>query len=64
MFAPHWTVKAEYLYCDLGSVTYGLPPIVQTTAAGVPFYGGTAASHVALHIYRRPLTALCWEYMS
>jgi outer membrane immunogenic protein len=26
MFAPHWTVKAEYLYYDLGSVTYALPP--------------------------------------
>jgi outer membrane immunogenic protein len=25
MFAPHWTVKAEYLYYDLGSVTYALP---------------------------------------
>jgi outer membrane immunogenic protein len=47
MFAPHWTVKAEYLYYDLGSVTYALPPIVQTTAAGVPFFGATTASHVA-----------------
>jgi hypothetical protein len=39
MFAPHWTVKAEYLYYDLGSVTYALSPIVQTTATGVPFLG-------------------------
>jgi outer membrane immunogenic protein len=47
MFAPHWTVKSEYLYYDLGSVTYALPPIVQTTAAGTPFFGATGASHVA-----------------
>jgi outer membrane immunogenic protein len=47
MFAPHWTVKAEYLYYDLGSVTYALPPIVQTTATGVPFFGATTASHIA-----------------
>jgi outer membrane immunogenic protein len=25
MFAPNWTVKAEYLYYDLGSVTYTNP---------------------------------------
>jgi outer membrane immunogenic protein len=47
MFAPHWTVKAEYLYYDLGSVTYALPPIVQTTATGTPFFGAATASHVA-----------------
>jgi outer membrane immunogenic protein len=47
MIAPHWTVKAEYLFYDLGSVTYALPPIVQTTAAGVPFFGAITASHVA-----------------
>jgi outer membrane immunogenic protein len=47
MFAPHWTVKAEYLYYDLGSVTYALPPIVQTTATGTPFFGAASASHVA-----------------
>jgi outer membrane immunogenic protein len=47
MFLPHWTVKAEYLYYDLGNVTYALPPIVQTTATGTPFFGATSASHVA-----------------
>jgi outer membrane immunogenic protein len=47
MFMPHWTVKAEYFYYDLGSVTYALPPIVQTTATGVPFFGASTASHVA-----------------
>jgi hypothetical protein len=39
MLAPHWTVKAEYLYPDLGSVTYALPAIVQSTDTGVPFWG-------------------------
>jgi outer membrane immunogenic protein len=47
MFAPHWTVKAEYLYYDLGSVTYALSPILQTTDTGVPFFGASTASHVA-----------------
>jgi outer membrane immunogenic protein len=46
MFAPQWTVKAEYLYYDLGSVTYALAPIVQTTSAGAPFFGASSASHV------------------
>jgi outer membrane immunogenic protein len=46
MFAPHWTVKAEYLYYDLGSVTYGLPPITQVTGGGTPFFGATTASTV------------------
>ena len=47
MLAPHWTVKAEYLYYYLGSVTYAPSPIVQTTDAGVPFFGATTATHVA-----------------
>ena len=46
MFAPHWTVKAEYLYYDLGSATYALPAIVQTTAGGAPFFAASTASHV------------------
>jgi outer membrane immunogenic protein len=49
MLAPHWTVKAEYLFYDLGSVTYALPPIVQTGAAGIPFFGATTASHIAFN---------------
>jgi|SRR5271165_3844769 len=44
LFADHWTVKAEYLYFNLGSVSYGLTPLVGT-AAGVPFTTvGAAAS--------------------
>jgi outer membrane immunogenic protein len=47
MFAPNWTVKAEYLYYDLGTVTYGLAPIVQTTAVGGPYFSAAATSRVA-----------------
>ncbi len=47
MFAPNWTVKAEYLYYDLGSVTYALPPLVQTTAAGGPYFAAASASRVS-----------------
>jgi outer membrane immunogenic protein len=49
MLAPHWTVKAEYLFYNLGSVTYALPPIVQTGAASIPFFGATTASHIAFN---------------
>jgi len=35
MFAPHWTVKAEYLYYDLGEVTAN-STIVGLNALGVP----------------------------
>jgi outer membrane immunogenic protein len=47
MFIPHWTVKAEYLYYDLGSVTYALPPLVQTTAGGTPYFAAASTSRVA-----------------
>lgn len=32
-FAPHWSVKAEFLYIDLGTVSYN-SPLVAATAAG------------------------------
>jgi outer membrane immunogenic protein len=45
MFAPHWTVKGEYLYYDLGSTSYAVPPLTQLNGAGMPFFGaGVAAS--------------------
>ena len=45
MFAPHWTVKGEYLYYDLGSTSYTVPNLTQLTAAGTPYFGaGVAAS--------------------
>lgn len=42
--APSWSIKAEYLYYDLGSVTYGVPALVQLNSAGIPFFGATVAS--------------------
>ena len=32
MFLPHWTLKAEYLYYDLGSVSSGSPNLVFNVA--------------------------------
>ncbi|WP_036280740.1 outer membrane protein [Methylocystis sp. ATCC 49242] len=33
MFMPNWSAKVEYLYYDLGRVTYAMAPIVQTFPA-------------------------------
>ncbi|MGH6857537.1 MAG: outer membrane protein [Methylocella sp.] len=35
LFAPNWSVKAEYLYYDLGTVTYGTGPMT-TFLTGTP----------------------------
>ena len=35
MFAPKWSVKAEYLYVDLGSTSYN--SLYTTAAGGNPF---------------------------
>jgi outer membrane immunogenic protein len=40
-FAPHWSLKGEYLYYDLGSVSYALTPLGLTTA-------GTPATSVGI----------------
>jgi outer membrane immunogenic protein len=37
MFAPRWSVKGEYLYYDLGSVTVN-------NAITAPFFGATVVS--------------------
>jgi outer membrane immunogenic protein len=42
--APNWSIKAEYLYYDLGSMTYAVPALVQLNGAGTPFFGATVAS--------------------
>jgi outer membrane immunogenic protein len=34
-FAPRWSFKAEYLYYDLGHLTY-VAPMISTTAIGLP----------------------------
>ena len=44
LFAPNWSVKAEYLYYDLGSVTYGLSPLSNFNTAGTLFTGGAPVS--------------------
>lgn len=40
MISPNWSVKAEYLYYDLGSVTYALSPLV--TTSNIPGEGPTS----------------------
>jgi outer membrane immunogenic protein len=48
MFAPHWTVKGEYLYYSLGSTSYAVPTLTQTTAAGTPFFGASGAASASI----------------
>jgi len=44
LFAPNWSVKAEYLYYDLGSVTYGLSPLQNFNSGGTLFTSGSPFS--------------------
>jgi outer membrane immunogenic protein len=44
LFAPNWSLKVEYLYYDLGRVTYGLSPLESFNAAGAPFTIGAPVS--------------------
>jgi outer membrane immunogenic protein len=44
MFMPGWSAKAEYLHYDLGSVTYGVSPLVSNAAAASPFTINTLQS--------------------
>ena len=37
MFMPNWSAKVEYLYYDLGSVTFNSNPLISATNAGAPF---------------------------
>jgi outer membrane immunogenic protein len=48
MFAPHWTVKGEYLYYDLGSMGYAVPTLTQLNAAGTPFFGASGAASASV----------------
>jgi outer membrane immunogenic protein len=45
MLSRNWTVKAEYLYFDLGSITYALSPLT-STAGGVPWTTVAVSSRV------------------
>jgi len=37
MFMTHWSIKAEYLFYDLGRVHYGLSPLREVNASGMVF---------------------------
>jgi outer membrane immunogenic protein len=47
LFAPNWSVKAEYLYYDLGSVTYGLSLLQNFNTAGTLFTSGAPVSRTS-----------------
>jgi outer membrane immunogenic protein len=57
MFAPHWSVRSEYLYYDLGSVTYNVSPLVNFTNAGLLFTttAPTSSTNFDGHIVRTAL---------
>ena len=44
LFTPNWSLKAEYLYYDLGSATYALSPLQNFNAAGTLFTQGAPVS--------------------
>jgi outer membrane immunogenic protein len=44
LFYPNWSLKVEYLYYDLGRVTYNLSPLTSFNFAGAPFTGGAPVS--------------------
>jgi outer membrane immunogenic protein len=44
LFLPHWSVKLEYLYYDLGSVTYGLGLLANFNTGGTLFTLGAPVS--------------------
>lgn len=45
MFAPQWTLKGEYLFYDLGTLSYALPPISQDIV--ISGGGGGGGGHPA-----------------
>ncbi len=52
-FDPHWTVKAEYLYVDLGSYSYNSPIVAAAAPAVVgPGYFWTTSVHEREHVAR------------
>ena len=47
MFLPNWSVKVEYAYYDLGSVTYNSGPLVTTpNGGGATSFINTAATRI------------------
>ncbi|PNE11804.1 MAG: outer-membrane immunogenic protein precursor [Beijerinckiaceae bacterium] len=47
LFAPNWSVKVEYLYYNLGSVSYGLTPLQNFNTAGTLFTDGAPFSRAS-----------------
>jgi outer membrane immunogenic protein len=47
MFLPNWSAKVEYLYYDLGSVTYGSSPLANFNNIGTLFSLGAPVSRVS-----------------
>jgi outer membrane immunogenic protein len=45
MFAPHWSLKGEYLYYDLGSVIYG--STITANTGPLPFWTAAFTSTAA-----------------
>jgi outer membrane immunogenic protein len=54
LFSPNWSLKVEYLFYDLGHVTYAMSPLVNINSGGVPFTGGApvASTHFDGNIIR------------
>jgi outer membrane immunogenic protein len=44
MITPQWSLKGEYLYYDLGTLSTTLPTLTQTNGAGVAFFSANVSS--------------------
>lgn len=44
LIAPQWSVKGEYLYYDLGTLSTTLPQLSQLNGAAVPFFGANVSA--------------------
>jgi outer membrane immunogenic protein len=44
MVTPQWSLKGEYLYYDLGTLSTTLPTLTQTNAAGATFFSANVSS--------------------
>ncbi len=44
MITPQWSLKGEYLYYDLGTLSTTLPTLTQTNAAGATFFSANVSS--------------------
>jgi len=49
MFAPRWSVKAEYLHVDLGNATCDIPNCSAATGVRIPFHVDTVRGGLNFH---------------